>query len=158
MQLAKMLSSSGRVGLVPRLVLVIVGAFGILWISSLPRQYDVNERLLERKEQYSPSNSPYPVEINKLVVTLTTTAIETLSKLPMPILLADTIYHDNINIVSDLHMDIAAFHVPYVLVNIDSRLENAKPDLQRPGEQVRLAEPASTSIALRTPMHRERKT
>jgi hypothetical protein len=133
--------SSGRLGLAPRLLIFFLVGYGILWISSFPRQYDADELSPDaEKHQLSDSNAPYPVEIDKLVVTIRTTATEAFAKLPMSLLLADTIYHDNINIVSDLHMDIGAFHVHDILEHIDSRIMASNPDLQRHGRQIRLAE------------------
>lgn len=131
--------SSGRLGLASRLIITTLVVYGTLWVSSFPRQYDADELSLEAARP-SRSSAPYPVEIDKLVVTIRTTATEAFAKLPMPLLLTDAIYQDNLNIVSDLHMDIGTFHVYDVLESIDSRIMESNPDLQRHGRQVQLAQ------------------
>lgn len=138
--------SSGRLGLASRILITFLVIYGTLWVSSFPRQYDEDE-LSSEAARLSRSKAPFPVEIDKLVVTIRTTATEAFAKLPMTLLLTDPVYHDNVNIVSDLRMAIGSFPVHDVLEKIDSRVMASNPDLQRHGRQVRLAK-ASIDLSL----------
>lgn len=137
-----MLSSrSGRLRLAPRIVLFAIIAYAFVWISGFPRQYDDDELPPDaQRRKTSQAETPHRVDANQLVVTIKTTALDAYAKLPSTLLLTNTIYHETLNVVSDLQMDIGAFHVHDVLDRFDMNFMVSNPDLERYRRQLHFAQ------------------
>ncbi|KAF2709027.1 glycosyltransferase family 31 protein [Pleomassaria siparia CBS 279.74] len=126
-----------RLRLVSRLLVFMAALYSFCWISGFPRQYDDDELPPDaQKAKSSTSSIPYPVENDKLVVTIRTTASDAYAKLPPLLLLIGQEYHDQLLLVGDLHMDIGPFHVHDVLDRLDGQFIADNPDLGRYKQQI----------------------
>lgn len=129
----------GRIHLAARIIAVTVVLYGLIWVSGFPRQYDDEELGADAQNGRGHQSVPYPVEGDKLVVTIRTTATEAFAKIPTILLLTDPIYHDNLFIVSDLRMKIGALNVEDVLDKFNRNFVQNNPELERYRRQIKFA-------------------
>ncbi|KAF2866370.1 hypothetical protein BDV95DRAFT_209045 [Massariosphaeria phaeospora] len=128
-----MLSSrSGRfrLRLLPRIIVFATVAYVLSWISGFPLQYD-DEELPPSAQRPKPSLEPFPVEPDKLVVTVKTTAVDAFAKVPPMIVMTDGRYHDNLLFMGDLHMDVGIWHIFDVLDRYDRTFLDKTPEMER---------------------------
>ncbi|KAF2661001.1 glycosyltransferase family 31 protein [Lophiostoma macrostomum CBS 122681] len=134
------LSRSGRYRVPLRIVSFLVVVYGLIWVSSFPRSYDDDELPPDaQRKKASQALDPNQVDTDQLVVTIMTTATEAYAKLPLVLLLTNPVFHETMNVVSDLQMDVGAFHVHDVLDRIDINFLASNAELARYKRQVHLA-------------------
>jgi hypothetical protein len=135
-----MIAARGRLRLAPRLLALAGVFYAFAWISGFPRTYDDDELPPDVVAKKAAATAvPFPVEVDKLVVTIKTTAIDAYAKLPTNILFTPTMYHDNLVLGSDLRMDIGAFHVEDLLDRYDKEFLGEHEELGRYGRQLNFA-------------------
>jgi hypothetical protein len=134
------MSRSGRYRVPLRIAAILLAVYGFVWVTSFPRSYDDDELPPDaQRKKASQSLDPNQVDTDQIVVTIKTTATEAYAKLPLVLLLTNPVFHDTMNIVSDLQMDVGAFHVHDVLDRLDINFLASNAELARYKRQVHLA-------------------
>ncbi|KAF2788548.1 glycosyltransferase family 31 protein [Melanomma pulvis-pyrius CBS 109.77] len=149
---------TSRLRVASRLLVLLVVVYGFCWISGFPRQYDDDELPPEaQRAKAGTSPAPHHVELNQLVVSVRTTAADVHTKLPPLLFLTNQKYHDTLLLMSDLQMDIGAFHVHDVLDRLDVNLVATNPELTRYRQQLDLARTSIDVGAARAQTAQEEK-
>ncbi|KAF2473669.1 uncharacterized protein BDR25DRAFT_301844 [Lindgomyces ingoldianus] len=129
-----------RIHLIPRVIAFAAAFYAFCWISGFPREYDDDELPPDgQHRKLSTSHSPHSVPIDQVVVSIKTTATDAYSKLPPMLVLTKPIYHDTLLLMSDLEMDIGAFHVEDVLNKFNTHIVESSEDFYRYHQQIDFA-------------------
>ncbi|KAF2736135.1 hypothetical protein EJ04DRAFT_174629 [Polyplosphaeria fusca] len=128
---------TSRFRFVPRVVLLAILIYAFIWITGYPRQYDDDELPPDASRAKSaPTESPFCVELDQVVVGIRTTATDVWSKVPSALLFTYPAKYESVIVLGDLHMEVGAFHVHDVLDRFDDSLRRTSPDLERYRQQM----------------------
>ncbi|KAH7116199.1 hypothetical protein B0J11DRAFT_119324 [Dendryphion nanum] len=130
-------SRTGRFRLAPRLIGFAAALYAIIWVSGFPRHYD-DEELHRDPPPDKPAGLklPYPLEFDHIIVSVKTTAVDAYDLLPPLLLLTEQKYYDSMILMSDLRMDLGAFHIEDVLDRYTMEFISSQPQLERYAQQL----------------------
>ncbi|KAF2010193.1 glycosyltransferase family 31 protein [Aaosphaeria arxii CBS 175.79] len=123
---------SGRLRLATKLAALAAAIYGFIWVSGFPRYYDEDELPPTQQRGDDPvQTTPFPVEFDHVVVSLKTSATNAYKEVPPLLVLTKQMYYDSLLLMSDLRMDIGAFHIEDVLDRYKKDFVDNTPELER---------------------------